>query len=106
MKLVQSLILLVGGVVVGLLVGRQWGRSSKTYESEAAIGREVALLQRAASTPSCADLRSAPQGVRETRLQGARVFWRSVADKRRVQRLVISDDLDFAYEEVDSPCPP
>lgn len=106
MRPLRAILLVGGGLVVGLLIGRVWGQSVRTFESERVVGREIELLERAKSTPSCERLRAAAAGEGEERVNELRVLWRRVPATEKVQRLVVSPALDFAYEEATVPCAP
>jgi hypothetical protein len=106
MRPLPAILLVGGGLAVGVLIGRVWGQSARTFESERVIGQEIELLERAKSTPSCEGLRAASAGSGEERVNELRVLWRRVPGTEKVQRLVVSPALDFAYEEATVSCAP
>jgi hypothetical protein len=106
MRPLPTILLLAGGLAVGVLIGRVWGQSARTFESERVIGKEITLLERAKSAPTCERLRVASSGSGEERVDELRVLWRRVPATKQIQRLVVSPQLDFAYEEVTVPCAP
>lgn len=106
MRPLPATLLLGGGLAAGVLIGRVWGQSAHTFESERVIGREIELLERTKSTPNCERMRSASAGWGEEKVDDLRVLWRRVPATEKVQRLVVSPALDFAYEEATVSCAP
>lgn len=106
MRRLPAALLLGGGLAIGVLIGRVWGQSTRTFESERVIGREIELLERAKSTPNCERMRAASAGVGDEQVGDLRVLWRRVPATEKIQRLVVSPALDFAYEEAAVPCVP
>lgn len=94
MRPLLAILLVGGGLAVGALIGRVWGQSARMFESERVVGRNIELLECAKPTPSC------------ERLDELRVLWRRVQATGKIQRLVVSPALDFAYEEATVPCAP
>jgi hypothetical protein len=88
----------------GVGIGFMWGTSRKDFQAEAVIGREVEMLEKTKGTPSCDERRERRLDQGESTVGTYRVLWRVLPAKKRIARLVVSSELDFAFEEVEDTC--
>lgn len=99
----RSVLVPAAALVLGLAVGSAWQRSRTESRAEDVVSSEVALTQRHHERPSCAELAAATSGVLP--VSDGVVHWRYVAGEHKLQRLVVTRNLETGYDEKDVDCP-
>jgi len=100
---VRSVLVPAAALALGLAVGSAWQRSRTESRSEDIVSSEFALLQRHPEQPTCAQLAATTSGVLP--VADGLIHWRYVAARHKLQRLVVTHNLETGYDEKDIDCP-
>lgn len=89
---------------VGFLSGMQYEESMRTYNAEAIIGKEIALLEKHKNVPGCDNIRNISKYLNTTETTDAIIVWQYNRLNDALKRNVIDRDFNFAYEEIEHYC--
>lgn len=89
---------------LGFYSGMQYEESKKTYNAEAIIGKEIALLEQHKGAPECASARNTSKHLDTIETADATIVWQYSQTKDTLKRYVIDRDFNSAYEEIEAYC--
>lgn len=95
----RAVLVPVAAAALGIAVGAAWQRGKSEGVSEDVVAREAALVAKQSGVPGCADVMRSADGYGETHAAGASVHWRYDRRSGKLQRVVVSRDLDVGHDE-------
>ncbi len=98
----RSFLAPAAALLLGVAIGSAWQRSRRESRSEDVVSAEFALVQSHPQQPSCAQLTADPSGTLP--VSDGTVHWRYMASTHKLQRLVVTRNLETGYDERDVDC--